>query len=109
MASDALEVYDEQLEYILSEDAHFTVTAIYDPTGSPSTISGVFDDHTFRGNKDGGNVYQKKVGKRFVVKSILDFDIYTDKELTINLDTPVTYEIDYVARDFYGAQVLWLR
>lgn len=105
MASDALAGYNEQLEYNLSEEGQFTETGVYDPSGIAEDITGIFDDHTFRGEKDPGNSKSKLNGARFVVYEIVDFDIELNIEFTIRGET---YEIDYVEKDKQGAQVLWL-
>ena len=105
MSSDALDIYDEQLDFILGSEGHTTEPGIYDPDGTAQTIYGVFDDHTFRGNKDAGNIKQKTDGPRFVVAESISFDIYTDKILKIRA---IDYTIQYVDNDENGAQVIWL-
>lgn len=105
MASDALAGYNEQLEYILSEEGQFTETGVYDPSGIAEDITGIFDDHTFRGDKDQGNAKSKLNRARFIVFEIVDFDIELNIEITIRSET---YTIHYIDKDKQGAQVLWL-
>jgi len=105
MSSNALEIYDDQLNFILGVNGHHTESAIYDPEDLAVTIYGVFDDHTFRGNKDAGNVKQKITGPRFVVSESMTFNVYKDKILQVR---ETNYTIQYIDKDENGAQVIWL-
>ena len=108
MTTDAINIHAAHLTAQLGEDGVFTECAVYDPTGAAVDIYGIFDDNTYRGNKDSANVYQEITGPRFVVSSILDFEIYDDQTLHL-ASNDTTYIIDYVDTDEKGAQVIWLR
>ncbi|HUT44192.1 MAG TPA: hypothetical protein VMW95_07625 [Desulfobacterales bacterium] len=106
MSTNALNTYNSQLETILGSSGQFTEEAIYDPSGvDEAIIYGVFDDHTFRGDKDGGNVRPKLDGPRFITADTLTFDIYDNKELQVK---GVQYKIQYIDKDEQGFFTIWL-
>ena len=81
MTSSALDIYKLHLTEQLGENGVFTETAIFDPSGADVTLSGVFDENNFRGNKDVAGVQQKKDGVRFIVSEITTFDLYENVQL----------------------------
>jgi len=107
MTSSALNTYDTQLTNILGENGQFTEEAVYDPSGvDEAIIYGVFDDHTFRGNKDGGNVSAKLDGPRFIAAESMTLNIYLDKTLQVRGDD---YIIQYIDKCTAGFVTIWLR
>lgn len=107
MTSSALDIYKLHLTEQLGENGVFTETAIFDPSGADVTLSGVFDENNFRGNKDVAGVQQKKDGARFIVSEITAFDLYENVQLYLSYRDKM-YTIQEVERDEQGAQVLWL-
>lgn len=107
MTSSALDIYKLHLTEQLGENGVFTETAIFDPSGADVTLSGVFDENNFRGNKDVAGVQQKKDGARFIVSEITAFDLYENVQLYLPYRDKM-YTIQEVERDEQGAQVLWL-
>mgnify|MGYP001024832004 FL=1 len=107
MTSSALDIYKLHLTEQLGENGVFTETAIFDPSGADVTLSGVFDENNFRGNKNTTGVQQKKDGARFVVSEIITFDLYENVQLYLSYRDKM-YTIQEVERDEQGAQVLWL-
>ena len=108
MSAEALAIFNTHLAEQLGENGVFTESGVYDPDGDAVDLTGVFDDHTFKGSaKDGGNNNQQKEGARFIVASMTDFDLYDNKQLFLSYRNK-TYTIEYVERDESGAQVLWL-
>ena len=107
MTSSALDIYKLHLTEQLGENGVFTETAIFDPSGADVTLSGVFDENNFRGNKDVAGVQQKKDGARFIVSEITTFDLYNNVQLYLSYRDKM-YTIQEVERDEQGAQVLWL-
>ena len=107
MTSSALDIYKLHLTEQLGENGVFTETAIFDPSGADVTLSGVFDENNFRGNKNTTNIQQKKDGARFVVSEIITFDLYENVQLYLSYRDKM-YTIQEVERDEQGAQVLWL-
>ena len=107
MTSSALDIYKLHLTEQLGENGVFTETAIFDPSGADVTLSGVFDENNFRGNKDVAGVQQKKDGARFIVSEITTFDLYENVQLYLSYRDKM-YTIQEVERDEQGAQVLWL-
>lgn len=108
MSSDALAVHQSTLAAQLGEGSPVTVQAILDPSGEKeATVYGWFEDHEYNGDKDSGNVTQKRDGKRFVCATIPAFDVYQDLQIYFP-DTDESYTVQSVDRDKQGAQVLWL-
>ncbi len=107
MTSSALDIYKLHLTEQLGENGVFTETAIFDPSGADVTLSGVFDENNFRGNKDVAGVQQKKDGARFIVSEITTFDLYENVQLYLSYRDKM-YTIQEVERDEQGVQVLWL-
>ena len=109
MTTSALDIYKLHLTEQLGENGVFTEPAIFDPSGADVTLSGVFDENNFRGNKDvaGVHVQQKKDGARFIVSEITAFDLYENVQLYLPYRDKM-YTIQEVERDEQGAQVLWL-
>lgn len=107
MTTSALDIYKLHLTEQLGENGVFTEPAIFDPSGADVTLSGVFDENNFRGNKDVAGVQQKKDGARFIVSEITTFDLYENVQLYLSYRDKM-YTIQEVERDEQGAQVLWL-
>jgi hypothetical protein len=107
MSTEAINIHSTQLAYQLGEEGVFTERAVYDPDGSALDVYGIFDDNTYRGDKDAANVFQHITGPRFVVSSITTFDIYDNKILYI-VSKDRNYTIDYIDTDEKGALVIWL-
>jgi len=107
MTTSALDIYKLHLTEQLGEDRVFTEPAIFDPSGADVTLSGVFDENNFRGNKDAAGVQMKKDGARFIVSEITTFDLYDNVQLYLSYRDKM-YTIQEVERDEQGAQVLWL-
>ena len=107
MTSSALDIYKLHLTEELGENSPVTEPAIFDPSGVDVTLSGVFDENNFRGNKDVAGVQQKKDGARFIVSEITTFDLYNNVQLYLSYRDKM-YTIQEVERDEQGAQVLWL-
>lgn len=107
MTTSALDIYKLHLTEQLGEDGVFTEPAIFDPSGAGVTLSGVFDENNFRGNKDVAGVQMKKDGARFIVSEITAFDLYNNVQLYLTYRNKM-YTIQEVERDEQGAQVLWL-
>ena len=106
MTSSALNTYETQLNNIMGENGQTTEAAIYDPSGSEELeIFGVFDEHTSRGDKDGGNVYKKLTGPRFITAESMVIDIYENEILQVR---GTNYTIEYIDRDKNGVCVIWL-
>ena len=76
MTSSALDIYKLHLTEQLGENGVFTEPAIFDPSGANVTLSGVFDENNFRGNKDAAGVQQKKT-VRALLSQRLQLLIYT--------------------------------
>jgi hypothetical protein len=108
MSSEAIDIMQSHLEAQLGETGIFTEEAIFDPSGLSETIYGIFDDATYRENKDSANVFQKITGPRFVVANDLSINVYENKELHL-VKRDRTYTIDYIDTDEQGMQVIWLR
>jgi len=107
MSTEAINIHSAQLAYQLGENGVFTERAVYDPDGLALDVYGIFDDNTYRENRDAANVMQVVTGPRFVVSSITDFDIYDNKILYI-VSKDRNYTIDYIDTDEKGALVIWL-
>ena len=108
MTTDALDIHAASLYEQLSSNGVFTETAIYDPDGVATEISGVFDENVFRSSDGGGNTTQRKDGARFIVAQItFDFDVYSDKELFFPYRGE-TFKIQNIEPDKNGATVKWL-
>ena len=111
MTTNALDIYKLHLTEQLGENGVFTETAIFDPSGADVTLSGVFDENNFRGNKDAAGVHagvqMKKDGARFIVSEITTFDLYDNVQLYLTYRDKM-YTIQEVERDEQGVQVLWL-
>ena len=108
MSSDALAVHQSTLAAQLGEESPVTVRAILDPSGTEeATVYGWLEEHEYNGDKDSGNVTQKRDGKRFVCATIPAFDVYLNLQIYFP-DTDETYLVQSVDRDKHGAQVLWL-
>lgn len=111
MSTDALDIYREHLNEELGESSPISETATYDPSGTDEAeLSGVFDDNTFISGKATapGRNTPKREGARFIVSTILDFDIYENKEIYFPYRSQ-SFVIHYIEKDASGAQVLWLR
>lgn len=113
MSDTILEIYDNQLDYILGENGHFTSEAIYDPdcvvSLSSQTIYGIFDSITFSNTQkdDSGNVGQNAKAIFIVKDAPDDFDPYKNIDLKITRNGK-TYKINNIDIDEEGAQTLWL-
>lgn len=108
MSDEVLDIYDLTLAEQLGQNGVFTTSAVYDPDGSAVTLYGIYENNTFRADEGGGNVEVKKSGPRFIVSEIDDdIDLYEDIELYIARASR-TFVIQYIDRDYQGAQVLWL-
>lgn len=107
MTSSALDIYKLHLSEELGENSPVTEPAIFDPSGADVTLSGVFDENNFRGDKDAAGVQQKKDGARFIVSEITTFGLYENVQLYLSYRDKM-YTIQEVERDEQGAQVLWL-
>lgn len=105
---DALTIVDEIFSEQLGENSPVTERGYYDPDGINSDLYGIFDDSDSKGNKDGGNTYQKQGGPRFIVKSVPTFNINENKELSLPNRRATNYVIRSIFKDDNGAQVLWL-
>ena len=108
MSRDALAVHQSTLAAQLGEESPVTVQAILDPSGTEeATVYGWLENHEYDGDKDSGNVTQKRDGKRFICATIPAFDVYQNLQIYFP-DTDETYFVQSVNRDEQGAQVLWL-
>lgn len=108
MSDDALDIYDSHLSEQLGSGGVFTERAVYDPSGlDEAELYGIFEKTSSRSNDDGGHVSQKTSSIRFILKQMMVFDIYAEKEVYFPY-REATYTIDYVDVDENGADVLWL-
>jgi hypothetical protein len=108
MTVEALDIYRDHLREQLGESAPITETAILDPSGeSEATLSGVFDESVFRGDKDGGNVAKKFTRPRFLVADAVDIDVYSDKQIYFPYRDR-TFKIYEIDSDEAGGYVIWL-
>jgi len=104
-----LQVYDEQLDFILGEDGNFTEKAVFDPNGQNLEIYGIYDDVSFMLNspKDSAGNKTKNAKAIFVVKDAPTFSVYEEKKLyLVNRDK--TFTVLYIENDVNGVQQLWL-
>lgn len=107
MTTSTLDIYKDILDFQLGEDSPITESAVYDPAGSATTIYGVFESNTYRGDKDGGNVTQKLTAARFILSDPLSFNIEDNKQIYFPYRS-ATYTIQYQDTDENGVQVLWV-
>ena len=108
MTTAALDTFKTVLDNQLGVSGVFTESAIFDPSGAAVTIYGIFEENSFRGDKGGGNVQQKKDGPRFVVSEIgFTFDVYDDVSLYLPYRDK-TFKIQQIDADAQGVQVIWL-
>ena len=104
----ALDIYDGQLDYIMSEDGHFIEQAVYDVDDSAVIIYGIFDDSSFPGNNDKSGQKTRAAKASFTVRKLpAGVDVYAEKEIFIVRENK-GFKIQSVEKDDRGVTTIWL-